>query len=299
MDEDDILGRLEAGAGGDDAAGPDATAPVPVAGPEAVPFVGGGTAMDNALGCLPPEVALRVATVAARYGIRENNDPFWGAIEVMQNSFECAKASGASAAAAGASAEELARLLKSLPQQMLAGAKLASADVGGEIRSAVDDVRTIVLGTGRLVAQSMTKDVEHIKRVISDSSTLGADKIKNATDGLIGKLDEAVEKKKAEGVQAWANLAAEAGVIAARSAMGRVALRGGLFTALLLLLGVVIGGAGMWAARTISGDYLPSGVQTFQSPAGSDFIRVTPGRATIGQAIRCGGDLCIPVVPSR
>ncbi|MDA8377240.1 MAG: hypothetical protein M0Z50_09310 [Planctomycetia bacterium] len=306
MDDDDILGGLEARIADESHAGesPQAenivSASVEAPPLEASPLVieRGGTAMADALSHLSPDVALRVATVAVRFGIRENNDPFWGAIEVMQNSFECAKASGAAAAAAGASAEELARMLEKLPKAMLEGARLAGVDVTGELKTAVKEVTVAILQTGKLVAGGMSADLDHVKKVINDAAVIGADKIKTASGDLVGKLDAAVDLKKNEGADQWAKIAEKAAVDSAKTALGKIAVRGGLFTMLMLISGALIGGGTIWATRTITGDYLPAGVQMFRSPAGYDFIRVDPKRATIARAIACGADLCIPVVPS-
>lgn len=252
----------------------------------------GMTLKELAMAGLPSEWRERLIADAGHAGVKHDQDVGWLLLGSVINS-------AAAALAAGASAEELSRLLESLPQRMLDGARLAGGDVAGEIRLAVKDVNVAILQTGKVVAGSMSADVKHVQKIINEASVLGADKIKTATDGLIGKLDAAVEQKKEEGAREWSMIAEKAAVDSAKTALGKIALRGGLFTALLLLLGALIGGGGLWAARTISGDYLPSGVQTFQSPAGSDFIRVTPGRATVGNAIQCGADLCIPVVPAK
>ena len=252
----------------------------------------GRSARDVALDGLSQPDRERVIVEAASVGIVAEYDVGWF---LIGSQLRC----WAAAAAAGASTEELYRLLESLPQRMLDGARLASADVGGEIKAAVTEVRGAILGTGKLVAGSMKLDLDHVKKAINDSAVIGADKIKTASESLIGKLDAAVDQKKNEGAREWAMIAEKAAVDSAKTALGKVAVRGGLFAVLLLLIGVVVGVGGLWAARTISGDYLPAGVQTFQSPAGSDFIRVAQGRATVGQAIACGPDLCIPLVPVK
>ncbi|MHB1643502.1 MAG: hypothetical protein ACYCS8_12745 [Acidithiobacillus sp.] len=308
MDDDDILGRLEADAAGAEAGNSDPGAKAPDVAPEPAEKKGklkvdvAGLPTSAVLMKLTPKAAAlegmpaawreRIIADAAEMGIIAEQDTGWFLIRSMFTSF-------AAAAGAGAAVAAFHRGLESLPQRMLDGAKMAGADVVGEVKTASQAGVAAIQDMGGKCALGIQGGMDKAEQVIKDASVLGADRIKDATSGLIGKLDAAVEQKKSEGAAQWAMVAEKAAVASAKTALGKMALRSRAFTLILLLLGAMIGGAGVWAARTISGDYLPAGVQTFQSPAGSDFIRVQPGRATIGQAIRCGADLCIPLVPSH
>jgi HPt (histidine-containing phosphotransfer) domain-containing protein len=244
---------------------------------------GGSAAMDEALSHLPPAIALRIATVAARYGIRENNDPFWGVVEVMQNSFECAKASGSAAAAAGASAEELSKHLDKLPATMQDALFSAS-------KSFDKQVQAILVKDGGTF-------IDAIKSLITKSADAGAEKLKGAAETLDSELTRKIEVRKTEGVQEWGIQAANAALIAARTAQGAVVRHSAALVIGVLLIGVLLGGAGLWGLRVITGDYLPAGVKTFQSPTSGYFIRVDPAVVTLENGKRCGSDICVPVLP--
>lgn len=199
--DDDILSNLEAQVAGDTA-----SAERPGAGVEAAEMremqQGGG--MRDALSCLPPGIAVRVATVAMRYGIKEGDDPFWAVVEVMQNSFACAKASGAAAAVTEAAAREVGDGVGKIQGQILAGAIKAGHSVKGDLAA------VIKIGGDAILAS------------INEAATAGSDKVKEGSKDLIEKLDKAVESKKKEGVSEFALAAAEAATAAAGAASQRV-----------------------------------------------------------------------------
>lgn len=194
----------------------------------------GGSAMDEALSHLSPAIALRIATVAARYGIRENNDPFWGTVEVMENSFECAKASGAAASAAGASAVEVQSAISAIPDTVYQGAVRAGEEVRGVI---AHEIR------GKAVEAGMA-----LKMLIDSSAKAGASALKTAGDDLETRLgllpadvEKLVDQKTREGVQVFADAAAMAGAKMAKAAAASRFLWSVSGVAVLLIVFSVIG----------------------------------------------------------
>jgi len=252
---------------------------------------GGTTTLkEQALAGLPPEWRERLISNAGHAGVKHDQDVGWLLLGSVVDS-------AAAALAAGASVGELTRLLDTLPNRMLDGARLAGADVAGELKTATAAVAKVLLDTGRVCGKSVEAGGEKAKKTIEDATVLGADKIKTASESLIGKLDEAVEQKKAEGAQAWAMIAEKAAVDSAKTALGKLALRSRMFTVLLVLIGVGVGAAGLGGVRQISGDYLPAGVQTFSTPSGGYFIRFAPAVVTLKNGKQCGPDICVPVLP--
>lgn len=163
-----------------------------------------GAGMRDALSCLPPEIAVRVATVAMRYGIKEEDDPFWAVVEVMENSFECAKASGAAAAVTEAAVREVGEGVSKIQGQILAGALKAGHSVN------VDIAAVLKIGGEAILAS------------INEAAKAGSDKVRDGSKDLIAKLDAAVDVKKKEGVSEFALAASEAAVAAAGTASARV-----------------------------------------------------------------------------
>jgi hypothetical protein len=218
---------------------------------------------------LSPALREQVIADAAEMGIKIEHDLSWLLVGAQVRSW-------AAAAAAGASAEELAQRLEGLPKAMQDAMTGASKDFRGQVRA--------ILGNdGR-------EFLDALRLHIDNAANAGAEKLRGAAATLDGELTRKIELRKDEGVEEWGIQAANAAIIAARTAQGAVVRHSAMLVIGVLTLGILIGGGGLWAAREITGDYLPAGVQTFQSPAGSDFIRVTPGRATVGNAIQCGAD---------
>lgn len=160
----------------------------------------GGCSMEDALSHLPPEVALRIATVSARYGIHENNDPFWGVVEVMQNAFECAKASGTAAAAAEMAAEELARNVQTLPKTMQEALRYASQNFEGQL--------------SEILGKNGGKFIGELQMRISKAADDGAEKLKKAASTLDNDLTRKIAQRKDDGIDLWVQCANDAANLA-------------------------------------------------------------------------------------
>lgn len=237
-------------------------------------FFSQGTLKAQALRGLPADWREKLIEAGGKIGISGDDDIAWLLVSSVIDS-------AASALAAGASADALRRELERLPAAMLDGARLAGGDVAGEIKQAAKDVGGTILQAGNLAAGGMAKDLITIKKVINDSAVLGADKIKSAADGLVGKLDAAVDKKVDEGVATFASEASKAAGKAARAAAAsRFAWSAGGVAFLM----IVFAGAG----GVIEHEYLSLTHQIAPAP----FVLTASGKINCGKDPALGGEIC-------
>jgi hypothetical protein len=222
--DDDILSNLEAQIAGD--AHASAERPKPV-----VEVMAASSAMDDALSCLPPEVVRRISTIAARYGIRHDADPMWALVEAVHDALACAQASGDAAQAAKAAVIEVQEGVGRIQGQILAGAMKAGTSIQKDM------THVIAKGGEALLAS------------IAEAANAGAKRVEAGSKDLLGKLDAAVEAKKAEGVSAFAAAASEAAVAASTAAARQVISenkiklrRSAIGMSLIFLIYAVIGG---------------------------------------------------------
>ncbi len=175
------------------------------------------TPKGSALSGLSPEVRELIVTEAAAVGIRADGDLGWLLVGAQVRSW-------AAAQAAGAAAKSVHDSVGGIPKLILDNAVNAGRDIGATVVAAINKYRDDVIG-----------------KILTSSQT-GATMIAQSTDKLTASLDAAIEKKKGEGLQLWADKAAESALHAARAATFRsIALS--LLVSLILLCGVGFGGA--------------------------------------------------------
>lgn len=248
--------------------------PDPRASGVVMPPSSGLSLKGKALAGLPAEWRERLIADAGLAGVKHDNDVGWLLIGSVIDS-------AASALAAGASADALRQELSRLPAAMLAGARLAGGDVAGEIKLAAKDVGGQILQAGNLAAGGMAKDLITIKKVINDSAVLGADKIKGAADGLVDKLDAAVDQKVAEGVATFASEAAKAAGKAAKAAGASRFAWSATGVAFLMIFFAGIGGF-------IEHEYLSLTNRIAPAP----FVLNAAGKIDCGKDAALGGEIC-------
>ncbi|MBU2806519.1 hypothetical protein HF668_15520 [Acidithiobacillus ferridurans] len=176
-----------------------------------------GTPRSAALQAIPAEWRERLVADAAAMGIRADDDVGWLLVGSVINAW-------ASAAAAGQAAESVQSSVSGIPKAIFDNAVNAGRDIGAVVVAAINKHRDDVIG-----------------KILSSSQT-GADLIAGSADKLTASLDAAIEKKKKEGLQDWADAAAKSGLHAARAATFR-SIFFSLFLSLILLCAAGAGGA--------------------------------------------------------
>jgi hypothetical protein len=151
------------------------------------------TAKDWALKDMPQGWRERIVADAADFGIKTDGDAAW----LLVGSYVRA---WAAAAAAGEFAKEIDAGVGKIQGQILAGAMKA----GNSIQK--DMAHVIAKGGEALLAS------------IAEAANAGAKRVEAGSKDLVGKLDAAVESKKAEGVSAFARAASEAAIAASTAA---------------------------------------------------------------------------------
>ena len=208
-DLDDIENMMAATAGGSPAAAevavPSSSSIDQAVDPRPRVAVGsGGSARDVALQGLSPALREQVIADAAEMGIRIEHDLSWLLVGAQIRAWAAAQASGDAAQAAKAAVMEVQEGVGKIQGQILAGAMKAGTSIQKDM------AHTIVKGGEALLAG------------IAEAAAAGAKKVEDGSKDLIGKLDAAVESKKAEGVQAFAAAASEAAVAASTAAARQV-----------------------------------------------------------------------------
>jgi hypothetical protein len=153
---------------------------------------------------LSPALREQVIADAAEMGIRIEHDLSWLLVGAQIRAWAAAKASGDAAQAAKAAVMEVQEGVQAIPKTILKGALQASNAVRGDI--------TDVLRKGG----------EALLVSIDAAAKAGSQAIADGSKDLIGKLDAAVEAKKAEGVSAFARAASEAAIAASTAAARQV-----------------------------------------------------------------------------
>lgn len=236
------------------------------------------SALDIALLKKTSEEQVQILRAAVARGLDED-DPV---IDIYNAATSAARSAHSTAAAALAVSDTLMQGLDRLPAQMLDGAKLAGGDVAGEIKTAAKDVAGAILQAGNLAAGGMAKDLIHVKKVINDAAVIGADKIKGAADGLVGKLDEAVDKKVDEGVATFASEAAKAAGKAAKAAGASRFAWSAAGVSFLVIFFAVVGGF-------IDHEYLSLTHRIAPAP----FVLTASGKINCGKDAALGtGEIC-------
>lgn len=235
------------------------------------------SALDIALLKKTSEEQVQILRAAVARGLDED-DPV---IDIYNAATSAARSAHSTAAAALAVSDTLMQGLDRLPAQMLDGAKLAGGDVAGEIKTAAKDVAGAILQAGNLAAGGMAKDLIHVKKVINDAAVIGADKIKGAADGLVGKLDEAVDKKVDEGVATFASEAAKAAGKAAKAAAASRFVWSAAGVSFLVIFFAGIGGF-------IDHEYLSFTHRIAPAP----FVLTATGKIDCGKDPALGGEIC-------
>jgi len=190
--------------------------------------VDGATLKAQALAGLPAEWRERLIKDAGAAGVRHDNDVGWLLVgSVVQ--------SAAAAFAASAAAKEVQEGVGKIQGQIFTGAVKAGDSIKKDIVAGIE--------------AKMTEGGKAIVAAIGIASKAGATAIEAGSKELIGKLDAAVEAKKAEGVSAFARAASEAAIAASNAAARQVIsetkikLRRSAFTmALIFLIYAGIGG---------------------------------------------------------
>lgn len=157
------------------------------------------TALDIALEGKPHDLQLRVMRVVSRRGL-DGNDP---ALDL----FTAAGITADAAAATEAAAKEVSAGVGKIQGQIFAGAIKAGNSVKGDVVAGIE--------------AKMNEGGQAIVAAIGIAADAGATKIRAGSLDLISKLDEAIETKKVEGVDAFAKAAADAASKAAKAASTR------------------------------------------------------------------------------
>lgn len=175
--------------------------------------------MSQTIDKLPPDRAVAVAKIAARYRLAEN-DPAWLLVNAVVDA-------DAAAAAAGAAAQAVQAETAKIPDQVYHGAVRAGDEIRGAISKSIDE-KTIEMG------QALKLTIEHV-------SSRGVSSLKSASKQLEQTATAAGEKF----VTGWSARAVAAAEQHARSAVNRsIATRWGMIAGVMsgaLAIGIVIG----------------------------------------------------------
>ena len=178
------------------------------------------TLKERALQGLPPEWRERAIRDAGECGVRHDNDVGWLLIGSTVQTLFCAFAAGDAARAVQASVNKI-------QGQIFQGAIKAGDEIKGALGKEIEDK----LGEGgRVLVQAIT--------IAADA---GSTKIQAGALDLTVKLDQAIEAKKAEGVDQFAKAAALAAGKAAAGAGAKRFLWSTTGVAFLLIVFVGIG----------------------------------------------------------
>lgn len=192
--------------------------------------------MEAALAAITePGRALSVASRAAELGI-DPRDPAWILIRAAVDVERLTGTATQAAQAAQAAAQQVQDAVGSIPDRVLEGASRAAADAHGEIAQGV--AQGVAALDERFVAGGQA-----IVQAIHNASQRGARAIEQAGGTLAGRLDQEVAQRVQQGADQFAQAAAHAAALAARSALGRRAV-GSLALAGALLVGAALLGAG-------------------------------------------------------
>ncbi|PKY11379.1 hypothetical protein B1757_04740 [Acidithiobacillus marinus] len=167
----------------------------------------------------------------------DDNDP-------VLDVYNCTGMASEAAEAAGKAAKSVHEALPQIPHQIYQGATKAGKDISQVLRKAV--------------YEETEQSGNTLKTIIEQSSNSGAEAIRSASDGLIGRLDRAIEQKKEEGVDQFAQAAATAAIQSVKSeVMQQMLLSFSGFTFLAAL--ILAAGAGIcWEYLHLSHLIAPS-----------------------------------------
>jgi len=223
---DDLLRSMEEQAA--KAAGAGETPPVPVTDkPASEVDVSGYSLVEQSL---PDADHKLLARWVQRYKL-DDDDPMFGQYLTARVAFSSAVAAGDAAQAAKAAAREVEIGVGKIQGQILAGAMKAGNSIQKDLAH--------VIGKGG----------DALLAAIAEAAAAGAKRVEEGSRDLVGKLDAAVEAKKAEGVSAFARAASEAAIAASTAAARQVISetkiklrRSAIGMALIFLIYAVIGG---------------------------------------------------------
>ncbi|CDQ10204.1 protein of unknown function [Acidithiobacillus ferrivorans] len=247
-----------------------------------------GDAMSNALSVfLPDAVQLRVATIAARYGIDPRADPTWALVESVKLGADCAQASAAGALAAGNAARAVQAGVAGITDLVFAGAVQAGDEVKGALRVEIRD-RAVEAG-------------QALKMLIDSAASTGATSLKTAASELdvkLGKIPADVQKSldayKEKGVVEFATAAKEAGKAAAKSASYASFRLSAIILVLVMALGGIGGAGGEYAYLQLTHQAPISDVTDFPMPGGT--LLVLPDNVTAPSPGECPtGGKCVTI----
>jgi len=243
-------------------------------------------AMGQALGSLPEAVQLRIATIAARYGIDPRSDPVYALVEAVQIGADCTKAASASATAAASAVQAVQAGIGKIPRQIYDGAVKAGDEVKGALRQEIKD-RAAEAGLA-------------LKAVIEDGAGKGAIALKNAADELdvkVGNIPDEIQAQigayKTKGIADFAKAAASAGRAAAEGSMWAKAAGSAMTMLIVFCIAAAIGAGGLWGYLLVEHRVMPDGFAAMSAPAGlggGAVVSVPNGGEVMRQ---CNAGICL------
>jgi hypothetical protein len=194
------------------------------------------SALDLALENRPHDLQVKIMRVVSARGMDEN-DP---ALDL----FNAASLSADSASVISEAAREVREGVGKIQGQIYQGALKAGESIKNDLSQALD--------------AKLTEGGKAIVQAISIAGDRGAAKIKDGAADLLAKIDKGIEAKKQEGINLFAQAAAQAAADAAKAAASRRFALSSSVIAVILILSVGVGAFGSYEFLRLTNRLAPS-----------------------------------------
>ena len=190
--------------------------------------------MSQTIDKLPPDRAVAVAKLAARYRLAEN-DPAWLLVNAVVDTEAASKAAVEAAGAAATAAAQTAAEAAKIPDQVYQGTIRAGADLRGQVEAAGKSVVETAATEAARVQTALTA-------AVAQAAAAGAGVLGKAVQGMDTNAKARIEEIIARGVH---EVGAAVRADARAAVAGRMARSWGMVGGLLLLF-MLMGGVGVW-----------------------------------------------------